>query len=109
MDSGSALQVMMTLIDQPEDNLDNSYVYETVVKTVKKAKTNRQLIFVTHNPNIPVLGDAEQVIVMQSDGRSGSVAGTGSVDQCRDAIINLLEGGVKAFQLRSERYHIVTA
>lgn len=96
------------LIDQPEDNLDNSYVYETVVKTVKKAKANRQLIFVTHNPNIPVLGDAEQVIVMQSDGRSGSVAGAGSVDQCRDAIINLLEGGVKAFQLRSERYHIAT-
>ena len=74
------------LIDQPEDNLDNRYVYECIVATVKKVKGGRQLIFVTHNPNIPVLGDAEQIVVMQSDGRSGSIQATGTVDQCRDAI-----------------------
>lgn len=92
------------LIDQPEDNLDNRYVYECIVATVKKVKSGRQLIFVTHNPNIPVLGDAEQIVVMQSDGRSGSVHSSGNVDECRDSIINLLEGGSEAFRLRSERY-----
>jgi energy-coupling factor transporter ATP-binding protein EcfA2 len=93
------------LIDQPEDNLDNRYVYECVVDTVRKVKGGRQLIFVTHNPNIPVLGDAEKVIVLHSDGRSGMVRKVGNVDQCRDEIINLLEGGADAFRLRSERYN----
>ncbi len=45
------------LIDQPEDNLDNRFIFETVVDSIHKVKTGRQLIFVTHNPNIPVLGD----------------------------------------------------
>jgi len=47
------------IIDQPEDNLDNAFVYDTVVKSIRSSKQTRQLIFVTHNPNIPVLGDAE--------------------------------------------------
>lgn len=92
------------LIDQPEDNLDNCYVYETIVNSVNDVKRMRQLIFVTHNPNIPVLGDASKVFVMQSDGRTGSVKVEGDVDRCRDEIINLLEGGEKAFDLRTERY-----
>lgn len=92
------------LIDQPEDNLDNCYVYETIVNSVNDVKRMRQLIFVTHNPNIPVLGDASRVFVMQSDGRTGSVKVEGDVDRCRDEIINLLEGGEKAFDLRTERY-----
>jgi len=97
------------LIDQPEDNLDNRYVYECIVTTVKKVKGGRQLIFVTHNPNIPVLGDAEQVVVLQSDGRSGSIHSSGTVDECRDSIINLLEGGSQAFRLRSKRYGVQIA
>jgi ABC-type lipoprotein export system ATPase subunit len=97
------------LIDQPEDNLDNSYVFNSVVASVTAVKEARQLIFVTHNPNIPVLGDAGQVIVMESDGRAGKVKQIGNVDVCRDEIINLLEGGEDAFRLRGERYHGVTA
>jgi hypothetical protein len=92
------------LVDQPEDNLDNRYVYECVVESVKKVKTKRQLIFVTHNPNIPVLGDAELVIVMQSDGSQGGVRKSGTVDECKLEIVNLLEGGADAFRLRGERY-----
>ena len=95
------------IIDQPEDNLDNRYVYECVVDTVLKVKGGRQLIFVTHNPNIPVLGESERVIVLHSDGRSGAVRKTGTVDECRAEIINLLEGGADAFRLRSERYNKV--
>ena len=56
------------LIDQPEDNLDNGFVYETLLPIIRTVKTRRQLIFVTHNPNIPVLGDAERVFVFGSDG-----------------------------------------
>ena len=64
--------------------------------SVNDVKHMRQLIFVTHNPNIPVLGDASKVVVMQSDGRTGSVKVVGDVDRCRDEIINLLEGGAEA-------------
>ena len=92
------------LIDQPEDNLDNRFVYEAIVSSVNDVKHMRQLIFVTHNPNIPVLGDASKVVVMQSDGRTGSARLEGNVDECRAEIINLLEGGADAFRLRSERY-----
>jgi len=93
------------LIDQPEDNLDNRYVYETVVASINQVKTSRQLIFVTHNPNIPVLSDASQVIVMQSDGQTAKPRHIGNVDECRNDIISVLEGGEEAFRLRSERYN----
>ena len=94
------------IIDQPEDNLDNRFVYDTIVSTVQQVKSGRQLMFVTHNPNIPVLGDAEQVIVMQSDGTTGSVRKSGRVEDCRAEIIDLLEGGVEAFRMRRKRYRI---
>jgi hypothetical protein len=45
------------LIDQPEDNLDNAFVYDTIVKALRDVKGGRQVLFVTHNPNIPVLGE----------------------------------------------------
>ena len=62
------------------------------------------MIFITHNANIPVLAEADLVIVMNSDGRIGFVEKSGTVDQCRDQIIDLLEGGRRAFELRSKRY-----
>jgi ABC-type cobalamin/Fe3+-siderophores transport system ATPase subunit len=92
------------LVDQPEDNLDNHFIYETVVETILRLKDQRQMFFVTHNANIPVLGEADLVIVMDSDGRKGYVARSGSVDACRTEIIDLLEGGKEAFDLRRQRY-----
>jgi energy-coupling factor transporter ATP-binding protein EcfA2 len=92
------------LVDQPEDNLDNAFIYETVVKSLKGAKGRRQLIFVTHNPNIPVLGDAERVFVLTSDGKQGKLSHAGSVDELKGEIELLLEGGPEAFLLRKERY-----
>ena len=92
------------LIDQPEDNLDNHFIYETVVESIHRIKTRRQLIFITHNANIPVLGEAELVIVMDSDGHRGYVEKAGTVDECRNEIIDLLEGGEEAFDLRRKRY-----
>lgn len=92
------------VIDQPEDNLDNHFIYETVVETIRRLKSKRQMVFVTHNANIPVLGEADLVVVMGSDGRKGYVAKSGSVDDCRQEIIDLLEGGREAFEKRRRRY-----
>jgi len=92
------------LIDQPEDNLDNAFIYDTVVRSVRGAKKNRQLIFVTHNPNIPVLGDADRVFVLSSDGQRAKLGECGSVDAVKGKIEHLLEGGAEAFQQRMRRY-----
>ncbi len=92
------------IIDQPEDNLDNRFVSETVVKNLRSVKCHRQLIFVTHNPNIPVLGDADGVFVLDSDGKAGRLVKNGNVDECKSEIITLLEGGEDAFVQRKERY-----
>jgi predicted ATP-dependent endonuclease of OLD family len=92
------------LIDQPEDNLDNAFVYETIVRALKTIKGTRQVIFVTHNPNIPVLGEAERVFVFSSDGQHSVLKQVGSVDECREQIERILEGGREAFLLRKERY-----
>jgi energy-coupling factor transporter ATP-binding protein EcfA2 len=92
------------IIDQPEDNLDNHFIFETVVNAVQRLKKRRQMIFITHNANIPVLAEADLVLVMNSDGRIGVIERSGTVDECREQIIELLEGGRKAFELRSKRY-----
>jgi DNA repair exonuclease SbcCD ATPase subunit len=94
------------IIDQPEDNLDNHFIFETIVNAVHRMKKRRQMIFITHNANIPVLAEAELVLVMNSDGRVGAVEKRGTVDECREQIIELLEGGREAFELRSKRYAI---
>lgn len=92
------------IIDQPEDNLDNHFIFETVVDSIRRLKSQRQMIFITHNANIPVLADADLVVVMDSNGKQGYVTKTGTVDQCKEEIIDLLEGGKTAFQLRRRRY-----
>lgn len=93
------------LIDQPEDNLDNSFIYETIVKSIRDVKTRRQLVFVTHNPNIPVLGDAERVFVLTSNGTKASIGYVGTVEECKQDIVTLLEGGEEAFRERQRRYN----
>jgi hypothetical protein len=92
------------LIDQPEDNLDNAFVYETIVRALLAIKGTRQVIFVTHNPNIPVLGNAERVFVFTSDGQHSALKQVGTVDECRDQIERILEGGRDAFLMRKQRY-----
>ncbi|MDZ4847677.1 MAG: hypothetical protein SGI77_00140 [Pirellulaceae bacterium] len=92
------------IIDQPEDNLDNRFVYETIVEIVRKTKHTRQLIFITHNPNIPVLADAEHMVVLESDGEVSRKIAEGSVDECKSNIVMLLEGGETAFKARKNRY-----
>ena len=92
------------LVDQPEDNLDNAFVYETIVRALRTIKGSRQVVFVTHNPNIPVLGEAERVFVFSSDGQHSTLKQIGTVDECREQIERILEGGREAFLQRKARY-----
>jgi ABC-type Mn2+/Zn2+ transport system ATPase subunit len=93
------------IVDQPEDDLDNSFIFEVLVKTILKLKTERQLVFVTHNANIPVLGDAEEIVVMRMDRPTKAApAQIGSLDDRKEDILHLLEGGKEAFEYREESY-----
>jgi ATPase subunit of ABC transporter with duplicated ATPase domains len=92
------------IFDQPEDDLDNKFIAK-LVHTLRSLKQRRQLIFVTHNANIPVLGDADRVIVMNmaTPTRAASPE-IGTVDETKQAILDLLEGGAKAFREREAKY-----
>lgn len=93
------------IIDQPEDDLDNQVVYEEFIKTVKLKKSNVQFIFATHNPNIPVLGDAERIIAAAFTGSAIKLS-IGNIDkvETHSLIIDIMEGGPDAFQKRNEIY-----
>jgi hypothetical protein len=95
------------IIDQPEDDLDNQTIYEDVIKLIRQMKPEVQFIFATHNPNIPVLGDAEQVHACSFMDDRVSVQ-TGSVDDAstQKTIVNIMEGGQEAFNRRKEIYQI---
>lgn len=97
------------IIDQPEENLDNESVYKYLVKFIKQAKEKRQIIMVTHNPNLAVVCDADQVIKMDIDKKnkknivsflSGSIENP-DMNKC---IVNVLEGTYPAFHNRDSKY-----
>lgn len=94
------------VIDQPEEDLDNQYVYRVVVDLLRKRKFSRQLVLATHNANIPVNGDAELIVSMQVDGKLGVIGSLGSIDQqtVKDDVNSILEGSAEAFRLRRRRY-----
>jgi ABC-type cobalamin/Fe3+-siderophores transport system ATPase subunit len=94
------------IIDQPEDHLDNGFIVDTVVEAIKTRGANSQLIFATHNPNIPVLGEANRVVLLASDGRRGFVRHALPLEskQSVEAITTVMEGGLEAFRRRSTFY-----
>lgn len=96
------------IIDQPEENLDNQTVYELIVPCIKEAKQSRQIIIVTHNPNLAVVCDAEQVIVANLDKKLNYQMRyeTGSIENPRinKAILDILEGTRPAFDNRDSKY-----
>ena len=96
------------ILDQPEDDLDNHLIYELVVDRLKSCKEKRQIIVVTHNANIPVNGDAELIIAMDSDSKYIKVKKFGSIENVdlREEICNVMEGGKEAFKMRASRYKI---
>ncbi len=94
------------MVDQPEDHLDNSFITTTVVTALKKRDPGDQLIFASHNANIPVLGNADSIVVLDSDGKRGFVKHTGPLEDKESvrAITDVMEGGAKAFARRAEFY-----
>lgn len=97
------------VIDQPEDNLDNAMVGDTLTRILADLKERRQIIVSTHNPNIVVGGDAEQVIVLDAPGaHRAEVTHTGSIDDEKiiGAVLTIMEGGREAFIARRKRYRL---
>jgi DNA repair ATPase RecN len=96
------------IIDQPEDNLDGEFIYTTLVPVLRRAKERRQVIIVTHNPNVAVLGDAELILVMKAKSDRGEIVSRGSIDNpaTRDAACAILEGAKEAFLRRAKIYGV---
>ena len=96
------------LLDQPEDDLDNELIYDLIVLQLRKTKTKRQVIVVTHNANIVVNGDAEMVLPLEVVKGQTYVQQPASIQQknVRESICNILEGGEKAFEQRYRRIHL---
>ena len=117
------------LIDQPEDSLDNRAIYKELVQYLKDKKKERQIIIVTHNPNVVVSADAEQIIVANQNGKdsknndsnkfqyvTGSLEFTNEKDDSNEIILKsqgirehvceILEGGNEAFKNRERKYSI---
>lgn len=94
------------VIDQPEDQLDNRFLFEDVLPALRSLKGQRQIIVATHNANIVVNGDADQVIQLEASGSHGRVACAGAIEEpkVRDAIVRTVDGGDEAFRLRRLKY-----
>lgn len=96
------------ILDQPEENLDNETVYNLLVGVITRAKQNRQVVMVTHNANLAVACDAEQVIVctMERDGTNRITYEAGCIEELElnKSVVNILEGTKPAFENRRRKY-----
>jgi len=111
--AGSILTILLNqefgplIIDQPEDDLDNKVIHQ-ITENIVAAKHKRQLIFSSHNANIAVNGDAELILTFDhnSDKSAGEIVGSGSIDkdEIKLQVKDIMEGGVKAFELRTTKY-----
>jgi hypothetical protein len=107
-----ALEGRVLILDQPEDDLDNRFVYEDIVqmlreqKGIKDPKRRRQIVAATHNANIPVLGDSELVLALEARENRAHIVGRASLDarSIRDLVRTIMEGGEEAFRRRAEKY-----
>ena len=94
------------LIDQPEENLDNQTIFKVLVQCIRTAKARRQVIMVTHNPNLAVMCDAEQIICASCDKagkRFSYISGAIESAPTKDRVIEILEGTQPAFDNRKRK------
>jgi hypothetical protein len=101
------------IIDQPEENLDPQSIFDELVGLFMHAKRNRQVIIVTHNANLVVNTDADQIIIANSSHNVAGqlpllryVAGGLESEHIRRAVCNILEGGERAFRERARRLRV---
>jgi len=96
------------ILDQPEDNLDNKSVYKLLCKFVRHAKKRRQIFIVTHNPNLAIGADAEQVICVsihkEKENEFSFVSGSIESPEINEKIVDILEGTMPAFTKRRLKY-----
>lgn len=94
------------IIDQPEDHLDNQYIYHNLVGIFRNLKKKRQIIIATHNSTIVVNSSSEQVIVLDSDANNGWMKkqGYSKKPQIIKEILDILEGGQEAFKIKKRLY-----
>lgn len=96
------------IIDQPEENLDNESVYYILVHFIKKVKETRQIVIVTHNPNLAVVCDADQIVHMQIEKNNKNaikfISGAIENVNINKSIVNILEGTLPAFNNRESKY-----
>lgn len=94
------------IVDQPEDHIDNAFITDTLIVSVRGRGAHSQIIFSTHNANIPVLGNADRVIHLGSDGRRGFPLLASNLDDPSvvNAITTVMEGGAEAFRKRATFY-----
>ena len=93
------------IIDQPEDNLDNQSVFDKLVPCVLEAKKNRQVIIITHNPNLAIACDSELIVYSENTGNHIEYT-SGAIEEnnIKDKIVEILEGTMPAFELRTSKY-----
>lgn len=94
------------IIDQPEDELDSNFVFNELIPMIRRMKIKRQLIFATHNANLPVNGDADLLYAFEAKGGKGVCKAQGGLDrkEVTDAVLDIMEGSEKAFTRRREKY-----
>jgi len=94
------------IIDQPEDDLDNRFVVDDVVKKLRSEKEKRQFIIATHNPNITISADSEFILALDASEKRGWEKTSGSIDNqnVKEAVELIIEGGRDVFLLRKEKY-----
>lgn len=98
------------IIDQPEENLDNQTIYKVLVKCIKRAKERRQVIMVTHNPNLAVVCDAEQIVYASCDKTNCKFEYEAGAIECpgiKDRVVQILEGSEPAFKNRQSKYRLL--
>ena len=101
-----AMEDRILILDQPEEDLDNRFIYEDVVRILRDIKGRRQIITATHNANIPVIGDSELIIVLDKQEEQCKLVDRGSVDKqdIKEQVKRIMEGGEEAFIKRAEKY-----
>jgi ABC-type lipoprotein export system ATPase subunit len=101
---------MPLIIDQPEGNLDNYTVAKVLVDCIKRARERRQVFIVTHNPNLAVVCDADQVIYARMDKSNGNAIAyeTGALENAAMSqyVTDVLEGTRWAFGVRDAKYSV---
>jgi ABC-type multidrug transport system ATPase subunit len=99
---------MPVIIDQPEDALDVSSIWDDVCQRLRASKHARQFIFTTHNSSVAVASDSDQYVIMDANATSGWMSKSGSIDQLevKDRIIEHLEGGTRSYNLKRKKYNV---